>query len=145
MNRVVHFEIQSTDVDAVQSFYEQLFDWKFQKMGEDYGGYRVITTGPGMEEMAKGVSIKEVGINGGLMKRSGTQAAAGTSPNAFTCIVGVEDVDATVEKAQGLGGEVALPAMDIPMVGRVAYLLDPEKTLFGIITPDMSTMHSETE
>jgi uncharacterized protein len=137
MNRVVHFEIQATDVDAVQAFYEQLFDWKFQKMGEEYGGYRVITTGPGPDDMAKGVRMEEVGINGGLMKRSGTASPAGTSPNAFTCIVGVDNVDATVTKAGELGAEVALPAIDIPNVGRVAYLLDPDKNLFGIITPAM--------
>jgi predicted enzyme related to lactoylglutathione lyase len=121
----------------MQKFYEDLFGWSFQQMGEEYGGYRVIMTGPGPDEMAKGVTMENVGINGGLMKRSGTAAGPGVSPNAFTCIVGVDDVDATLAKAVSLGGQVAMPAMDVPNVGRIGYILDPENTIFGIIKPEM--------
>jgi uncharacterized protein len=142
MNRVVHFEIHGSDQDALQRFYEQLFGWTFEAMGEAFGGYRVITTGPGPAEMAKGVGMENLGINGGMTQRSGMPSPPGTSPNAFVCIVGVEDTDAMVEKAQALGGTVALEAMDVPGVGRLAYLLDPENTIFGVLAPDLGAMRA---
>lgn len=135
MNRVVHFEIHASDPDASQKFYEGLFGWTFQVMGQEYGGYRVIVTGPGPDEMAKGVTMENVGINGGMTERRGEAAAVGAPVNGFVNIIGVENVDQTMEKAQALGGKVALPAMDIPSIGRVGYLLDPDNTIFGVITP----------
>jgi predicted enzyme related to lactoylglutathione lyase len=142
MNRVVHFEIHAKDLDAMQKFYEGLFDWKFQAMGEAYGGYRVIVTGPGPDDMAKGVRMEDVGINGGMTARHGDPAALGAPVNGFVNIIGVEDTDAMMEKGVALGGTVALPAMDIPHVGRVGYLLDPDHNIFGVLTPDVSGMQS---
>jgi predicted enzyme related to lactoylglutathione lyase len=37
----------------------------------------------------------------------------------------VTDVDATVAKAQSLGGSVCVPAFDAPGVGRIAMIGDP--------------------
>jgi predicted enzyme related to lactoylglutathione lyase len=143
MNRVVHFEIHAADQDGVQKFYQELFGWEFEDTGPDFGNYRVIKTGPGPDEMAKGVRMEDIGINGGLTVRSGKISPPGTSPNAFVAIVGVEDTDAIVAKAVELGGTIALEAMEVPGVGRLAYLLDPENTIFGVITPDMSMMPKE--
>jgi predicted enzyme related to lactoylglutathione lyase len=143
MNRVVHFEIHAADQDGIQKFYQELFGWEFQDMGSDMGNYRVITTGPGPEEMAKGVGMENLGINGGLTRRSGNIPQVGASPNAFVSVIGVGDTDAIVAKALELGGKIALEAMDVPGVGRLAYVLDPENNIFGVLTPDMSMMHPE--
>lgn len=126
----------------MQKFYEGLFDWKFQAMGEAYGGYRVIVTGPGPDDMAKGVRMEDVGINGGMTARHGEPAALGAPVNAFVNIIGVDNVDEKMTRAQELGGKVALPAMDMPGVGRIGYILDPENTIFGMITPEASRMQS---
>ena len=42
------------------------------------------------------------------------------------------DVDRAVEKAQKLGGQILVPATDIPEFGRAAVLKDPEGAVFGI-------------
>lgn len=47
----------------------------------------------------------------------------------------VNDVDATVEKAQKLGGKVLLPPTDIPNFGRASVLRDPQGAPFGIFKP----------
>jgi len=47
----------------------------------------------------------------------------------------VEDCDATASRAESLGGRIAAPPMDIPTVGRVAVLLDPEFATLAIWTP----------
>jgi predicted enzyme related to lactoylglutathione lyase len=143
MNRVVHFEIHASDPDGMQKFYQELFGWEFQAMGSDMGNYRVIRTGPGPEEMAKGVGIENLGINGGMTPRKGAAPELGAPVNAFVNVIGVSDTDAIVAKAQTLGGNVALEAMDVPGVGRLAYVLDPERNIFGVLTPDMSMMHPE--
>jgi predicted enzyme related to lactoylglutathione lyase len=47
----------------------------------------------------------------------------------------VEDTDATVAKAQELGGAVMAPAFDAGEVGRIAVLADPQGGVFAVITP----------
>ena len=49
----------------------------------------------------------------------------------------VEDVDATVALATEHGGKVCNPAMDIPKVGRIAMLADPQGVAFAIIKVSM--------
>lgn len=43
------------------------------------------------------------------------------------------DVDATATKAKSLGGDVMVPPMDIPGVGRFAVLADPQGAIFAIV------------
>ena len=45
----------------------------------------------------------------------------------------VADCDATVQKAESLGGKVYMPATDIEKVGRFAILSDPQGAVFAII------------
>ena len=137
MNRVVHFEIQADDMDRAQKFYEACFDWKFVGMGSEYGNYRVIMTGPGPDEMAKGVKMEDVGINGGMMQRNAPLPPNGHSPNAFTSIVGVKDIDATIKKIDAAGGKPQTDKMDVPNVGKIRYYKDTEGNIFGIIEPAM--------
>ena len=135
MNRVVHFEIQADDLDRAQKFYESCFGWTFQVMGAEFGGYRVIMTGPGPDEMAKGVTMENVGINGGMMKRNAPLPQDGTSPNSFTSIIGVKDIDATIAKIDAAGGKPQTDKMEVPGVGKLRYYKDTEGNLFGIIEP----------
>ncbi len=108
-------ELGTTDVDAAQRFYEQVFGWTTSDMGPEYGGYRVFNRG-------------ETGI-AGLMSLMGGQTP-GWQP-----YVAVEDVDATVARAKDLGGAVHAEPMDVSGVGRIAVLGDPQGAAFGIIRP----------
>lgn len=45
----------------------------------------------------------------------------------------VTDTDATVAKAEELGGAVRMPATDLPDVGRIAKLTDPYGARFAVI------------
>ena len=139
MNRVVHFEIHAKDMDKLQKFYEELLGWKITNAGAEYGGYRMVMTGPGPTEIAEGkVTMENVGINGGMTPRTGDMPTpTQTAVNAFVCIVGVDDCDATFKKGLELGGSVANEPMDVPHVGRLAYLKDPENNIFGILKPAM--------
>ncbi|HVJ68807.1 MAG TPA: VOC family protein [Caulifigura sp.] len=124
MPRVVHFEIQASDPARVNSFYSELFGWKFNQWGD--APYWLIETG---EEGTRG-------INGGLLPRRGPIPADGQSVNAFVCTVEVPDLDARFAKALSLGGVAAVPKMPIPGVGWLAYIKDPDGNILGMLQPD---------
>ena len=58
-----------------------------------------------------------------------------TMPPHWLGYVTVADVDATVKKADALGGQVCMPPMDVPTVGRIAILQDPPGASIGIFQP----------
>jgi predicted enzyme related to lactoylglutathione lyase len=77
-------------------------------------------------------------INGGLRKEMGTDVKERTkSVNGFINFAAVEDVDDILEKVKLNGGEVMSPKMDVPKVGQLAYCLDTEGNMFGVIHPQM--------
>lgn len=135
MNRVVHFEIHATDLDTSQEFYENLFGWKFEKMGEEFGGYRVIVTGE--NKLGEPMTPEMMGINGGMTLRKGPAPMDSAPVSAFVNVIGVEDADAVMAKAVELGGSIALEAMNVPGVGRLGYCKDPDNNIFGVIKPSM--------
>ena len=57
---------------------------------------------------------------------------AGLTPH-WNLYLNVEDTDATVAKALELGAELVSPAMDVPTVGRMAFLRDPQGAHFNVI------------
>lgn len=138
MNRVIHFEIHAEDMDRAQKFYESVFGWTFQDMGAAMDNYRVIMTGPGPDEMAgKPYDISSAGINGGMMRRQGPRPAENAPVFGYVCIVGVDDIDAYVKKAEAAGATLALAKMEVPGVGHLAYYKDTEGNIFGMIQPQM--------
>jgi predicted enzyme related to lactoylglutathione lyase len=59
-----------------------------------------------------------------------------TVPPHWQPYVAVDDPDATTAKAKELGGAALMEPMDVPKVGRIAVLRDPQGATFGIIKPD---------
>jgi hypothetical protein len=57
-------------------------------------------------------------------------------PPLWQPYVAVEDADATTAKAKELGASTLMGPMDIPNVGRIAVLRDPQGAVFGIIKPE---------
>ncbi|MDX1388121.1 MAG: VOC family protein, partial [Acidobacteriota bacterium] len=68
----------------------------------------------------------------GLYQLAGPMAEI---PPYWATYVNVADVDATVEKAQSLGGSVGAPPMDVPDVGRIAFLQDPTGAMIALFKP----------
>jgi predicted enzyme related to lactoylglutathione lyase len=105
MNQVVHFEIGGTDTDKAAEFYEALFGWN-------------IAAGPVR-------SISGAGMTGHLN-------ALGHEPHNYCLVyVGVDDVDASLAKAEGLGARKLVGPIPIP-TGRFAWILDPTGTTIGL-------------
>lgn len=50
-------------------------------------------------------------------------------------VVAVDDVDGLFARGLELGGSEALAPDDMPGVGRLAYLVDPDGNVFGLVSP----------
>jgi predicted enzyme related to lactoylglutathione lyase len=116
MNRIVHFEIVAENQERASKFYHEVFGWTTNKV--DVGGdapYCMFTTG----------KPEVPGIDGAMMAEDHfNQKTINT--------VGVESVDAAIEKIVEHGGTVVAPKMEIPHTGFVAYCKDTEGVVFGI-------------
>jgi predicted enzyme related to lactoylglutathione lyase len=55
-----------------------------------------------------------------------------TPPPHWLNYIGTPDVDATVRQAVEFGGKVVTPAADVPRVGRMAVLQDPQGAMFAV-------------
>jgi predicted enzyme related to lactoylglutathione lyase len=123
---VVHFEIPANDPDKLSQFYTSLFGWEIQKMAMDGGDYWAVMSVPVDDNQMP----KEAGaINGGLFKRQ----EANQGPVNY---VNVESVDQYLEKAKGLGANVAVPKMPVPGMGWFAQMVDPDGNAFGLWQTD---------
>ena len=57
----------------------------------------------------------------------------GDIPSHWNVYFAVENCDATIEKADGLGGSTIVAPTDIPEIGRFAVLSDPQNAAFSVI------------
>jgi uncharacterized protein len=104
-------ELQARDVDAVKQFYPPLFGWRM-KESDEYTEWH----------------LGENAVGGAL-----TSKAPPEVPSFWLPYFAVDDCDATVQKAQSLGGSVHVPCMDIEHVGRFSVLVDPTGAAFSVI------------
>ncbi len=125
MNRVVHFEIQADDLERAMKFYKDVFGWEYQDWGAVTGSpYWGILTAP--------MDSKELGINGGLIKRPCPAPAPEQGTNAFVCTIQVDDYDAYEKKILDAGGKVAMPKYLIGDMAWQGYYIDTEGNTFGL-------------
>jgi uncharacterized protein len=91
---VVHAEIRSQDPDATRGFFADLFGWKVASEGA-FPGYTFIDTG------AQG------GTFVAISPRQSTE-------DEVLFFVAVEDVEATLARAEQLGGSIVQSAQHVP-------------------------------
>lgn len=132
-NLVVHFEIHAGEPERLIEFYSGLFGWRFTRFGEL--PYWSIDTGEG--SIRNGQPGGQ-GINGGLVQRTEPRPEVGAPVNGADLVVAVEDIDRLYARGLELGAVVSVPLDDLPGVGRLGYLIDPDGNVFGMISPTMS-------
>jgi uncharacterized protein len=92
---VIHAEIRSADPDATRAFFSELFGWTYTDGA--FPGYSFVDTG------AEGAIPTAIGpLQGGA--------------DSVLFFVAVEDVQATLAKAEQLGGKTIQPAQEVPGV-----------------------------
>lgn len=118
-NRVIHFEIEADNPQAVSKFYETVFEWKFNQWGQN--AYWLADTG---QEPCPG-------IDGAVMQRK--QPKGGV-----TNTIHVNSLEEYIKKVERAGGKLCVPKMVVPGVGYLAYCSDPEGYVFGMMQMDMA-------
>jgi uncharacterized protein len=126
MNPVVHFEMPYENRERIARFYQSVFGWQLQMLGEDMGHYVVATTAqsdakPGAPGGA---------INGGFYKRNPEWPAQYPS-----VVIAVPDVKEAMKKIAAAGGKVLGEPMEIPGVGRYVSFYDTEENRVSVLQP----------
>lgn len=118
----IWYELLTTDLAAAADFYEAVAGLTIpREPAEGPQDYRMIGTPAG-------------GFVGGAMELTPDMLEKGAHP-MWLGYVGVEDVDATVAGVEAAGGSTQMAAIDIPDVGRLAMVADPQGAAFYVMTP----------
>lgn len=92
---VIHAEIRSADPDATRAFFGELFGWTYSDGA--FPGYTFVDTG----------------VEGAIATAIGPLQGGSDSVLFF---IGVQDVDATLKRAEELGGKIIQPTQTVPGV-----------------------------
>jgi uncharacterized protein len=105
------YELGTRDIDAAVKFYTELMKWttRTHDMGE-YGKYYVFQLDG--QDMGGGYQMCGAQFEG--------------VPPHWMSYVWVDDVDAAAAKVSQLGGKIVAPPMDVPNVGRMAFVQAPQ-------------------
>ena len=112
-------ELPTGDPAAAAAFYGHLFGWRVETMNMGDGDYHVVKVG-------------DTAV-GGIMKTP----AAVPMPPSWGCYVTVDDIAATVAATSAFGGKVLVPPMDVPGVGRMAVIADPQGATLSVMQYSM--------
>lgn len=118
MSRVTHFEIPADNPERAIKFYKKVFGWKIEKWDGPIE-YWLIMTGP----------EDEPGIDGGLARREDPDTVVENT-------IDVKDLDQSIKEVEANGGTIVRPKMAVPGVGWMAYFIDTEGNIFGMMETD---------
>lgn len=126
MDPVVHFELPYEDRSRIAQFYESVFDWKIQYLGEDMGSYILVTTAE--RDVKPGAPAGA--IDGGFYPKN-----PGWPAQYPSVVIAVDVIRDSVKKVADAGGEVLGEPMTIPGVGLYVSFLDTEGNRLSMLQP----------
>jgi uncharacterized protein len=111
-------ELATSDVDGAKRFYGEVFGWTSADMDMGPAGTYTMFKRAG-----------DVDVGGAMTLPEG-------APHPYWLpYIGTGDVDGCVARATDLGGQALLEPADVPTVGRLAILRDPQGAAFGVFKP----------
>ena len=117
----IWYELMTTDAEGANAFYDAVVGWTISEGSPEYGGYRMIGTADGKSA-------------GGVLPLTDEMQQNGARPT-WLGYINVPDVDQAVAAIEGAEGKALMPAMDIPNVGRIAMVADPQGAPFYVMKP----------
>jgi predicted enzyme related to lactoylglutathione lyase len=120
----IWYELLTDDADAAQAFYGEVLGWQVTDSGVANMDYRIL--------QATDPDSGEVNPVAGLMQITPEMQDGGARP-LWLGYIAVDDVDASVGRIVAAGGNLRMPATDIPDVGRIAMVTDPQGTPFYVM------------
>lgn len=110
-------DLNTSDAEAAQKFYEQVFGWSFEKAGGEEYPYWIIQNGDRR--------------NGGMRAFSEEETSAGLMSHWLPYFA-VEDAEAALQRASGLGATVMAGPTDVPGGGRFGVIQDEQGAVVGL-------------
>jgi uncharacterized protein len=112
-------ELMTRDIAGAKKFYRDTLGWTFEPMKVDWGTYWIAKSGGtnlcGLFELT---SPKYDGVSASWMS-----------------YIAVDNVDKRVAKALKAGAKLMKPIFDVPDVGRIAILMQPDGVGVAWMTP----------
>jgi predicted enzyme related to lactoylglutathione lyase len=135
INPVVHFEMGYKDRVRMVKFYETVFGWKTQLMGDGSSNYVVAHTA---ETDGNGMVQTKGAINGGFYKKSDDPLSQAPSvvisvKDIRAAMKGVEDAGGKILGSMNAKGEYVLEPQMIPGVGLWISVMDTEGNRVSIL------------
>ncbi len=120
----IWYELLTPDPDAVAPFYAAVVGW---------------TIGAATPDQAGGMDYRMIGRDdgkfaGGVMRLSEDMLQHGARP-LWLGYLSTADVDGHIAAIVADSGKVQMPATNIPNVGRIAMVTDPQGVPFYLMTP----------
>lgn len=120
MATIIHFDITAENPERAKTFYEKLFNWKFQ-----------LLPGPGNYYLIETKDVQgNTGVSGGMAKREDPKQVGTTN------YIGVASLDDAAKKTEQLGGKIIQPKQLLPGWGYLALATDTENNTFGLFQED---------
>lgn len=124
MNPVVHFEMPFDNRVRMAKFYESVFGWQMQMLGEEMGNYVLATT----TETSESGPIKPGAINGGLYPKN----AEAPCPSV---VIAVDNIRQSIKGVIAAGGKVLGEPVEISGVGQYLSFIDTEGNRLSMLQP----------
>ena len=117
----IWYELMTPDAEGSKTFYDAVVGWNIGEGVAEYNGYRMIGTA-------------DDGFTGGVLPITDEMQQHGARPT-WLGYLNVRDVDAKVAEIESAGGKTLMGATDIPNVGRIAMVADPQGAPFYVMKP----------
>jgi predicted enzyme related to lactoylglutathione lyase len=117
----IWYELITPDPEGSKAFYDAVVGWDIGPAVAEYNGYRMIGRSDGK-------------FAGGILPLTDEMQQHGARPT-WLGYIHVTDVDGSVKSIEQAGGKALMPAFDIPNVGRVAMVTDPQGASFYVMKP----------
>lgn len=118
-NGFIWYELMTSDTDAAKAFYAEVVGWEMEAFGGSMD-YSICKAGD------RGV--------GGVTEIPADARQAGARP-AWLGYVAVADIDAAAARIEAGGGKIHGDMIDLPEVGRIAMVADPQGAALHLIAP----------
>jgi predicted enzyme related to lactoylglutathione lyase len=111
----VHLELNTTDSAAAKKFYGEMFGWTFNDVNMDGG-------------MVYSLFKPDSGPGGGLF-------SIPDAPIAWLAYIEVESIHAATEKAKAIGAMALTGVQEVPGMGWMSVLKDPQGASIALWQP----------
>lgn len=121
LGRLLWYELMTSDLAAAERFYTSVVGWTvtpFEGLPMPYSMWTKANGTPIAGAMTLPDELKAIGV-----------------PPHWMLYVGVPNLEDAVAHAERLGGEAVSPVIDVPTIGRMRTMRDPQGAAFSIYEP----------